>query len=295
MEADFVKAGISGSSTTLSYFHSNIAWRHVIVHSDCKALCHAFKSSTSQDHNPLAKAHLVGIVQWTHNIRHIEVKNNMMADFFVKSTHYRKKYVAESADPDLKAAIYEINIDELQMVSLQTLSPKALTHAQALCSQVQCHKNGNKPKSVKMGFHTIDCIKLFCEVSQNPWPKVPKDIRILIMQTFHGVGHPAEKEKARRISKFYYWPRLKKDVADFTASCQPCQATKPGNIRPQVGKFPVPERRFQDIHTLGHGWPPAQESRIPLLAHDPGSPHHEAIPMIEDTCKACCHCLDNGN
>ena len=163
------------------------------------------------------------------------------------------------------------------------------------CQQVQYHKNGNKPKSVKMGFHTIDCIKLFCEVSQNPRPKVPKDIRILIMQTFHGVGHPAEKEKARRISKFYYWPRLKKDVADFTASCQPCQATKPGNIRPQVGKFPVPERGFQDIHTLGRSWPPARESRIPLLAHDPGSPHHEAIPMIEDTCKACCHCLDNGN
>ena len=36
------------------------------------------------------------------------------------------------------------------------------------------------------------------------------------MPTFHRVGHPAEKETASRISKFQYWPRLKK--ADFTAS-----------------------------------------------------------------------------
>ena len=38
----------------LRYFHTDIAGRHVVVYSDCKAFCHAFKSATSQDHDHLA-------------------------------------------------------------------------------------------------------------------------------------------------------------------------------------------------------------------------------------------------
>ena len=64
----------------LRYFNTDIAGRHVVVFSDCKALCHAFKSETSQDYDPLAKAHLVEIGQWTRDIQHIEAKNNQMAD-----------------------------------------------------------------------------------------------------------------------------------------------------------------------------------------------------------------------
>ena len=87
----------------------------------------------------------------------------------------------------------------------------------------------------------------------------PNGLRELTMQTFHGVGHPAAKETARRISKFYYWPRLKKDVAEYTASCHPCQATKPGNIKPHTDKFPIPDRRFQDLHLdMGGSLPESQ-------------------------------------
>ena len=109
----------------------------------------------------------------------------------------------------------------------------------------------------KMGFHTIDGVDIYCEVTQKLGPMVPMDLRELTMQTFHGVGHPAAKETARRISKFYYWPRLKQDVADYTASCHPCQATKPGNIKPHTDKFPIPDRRFQDLH-LDMGLPESQ-------------------------------------
>ena len=49
----------------LRYFHTDIAGRPVVVYTDCKDLCHAFKSATSQDHDPLARAHLIEIGQWT--------------------------------------------------------------------------------------------------------------------------------------------------------------------------------------------------------------------------------------
>ena len=151
----------------LRYFHNDIAGRHVIVYSDCKALCHAFKSSTSQDLEPLVKAHLLVIRQWT---RDIQAKDNMMADFLSRAHTVRKNYVAKSADPDLEAAIHEINIDKLEMVSLQTLSPKALADAQALCSPMPCHKNGNKPKSIKMGYHTINTSNCFVKFHKTNGP-----------------------------------------------------------------------------------------------------------------------------
>ena len=51
----------------------------------------------------------------------MEAKKNLMADYLSRSDTIGKNYIAEAADPDLEAGVYS-----LEMVSLQTLSPKAL-------------------------------------------------------------------------------------------------------------------------------------------------------------------------
>ena len=73
----------------LRYFHTDIACRHVVVYTDFKDLCHAFKSATSQDHDPLARANLIEIGQWTQDIRHVEAKKNMMADYLSKKQYIK--------------------------------------------------------------------------------------------------------------------------------------------------------------------------------------------------------------
>ena len=103
----------------------------------------------------------------------------------------------------------------------------------------------------------------------------PNGLRELTMQTFHGVGHPAAKETARRISKFYYWPRLKQDVADYIASCHPCQATKPGNILNHI-----------QINFLYQ----TEGSRIFILTWG----CQRARAMVEATNEACCHTILHG-
>lgn len=118
-------------------------------------------------------------------------------------------------------------MEALEKVSLQTLSPKALAQSQALDEEVRCHKAGNAPKSVKMAFFDIDGIPIFCEVSKDPRPMVPKDLRPIIVQTFHGLAHPKYKETTRRISEFYYWPRMKEQIKKFVQSCHACQSTPP--------------------------------------------------------------------
>ena len=49
-----------------------------------------------------------------------------------------------------------------------------------------------------MGFHTIDSVDVNCEVTQRLGPMVPKDLRELTMQAFHGVGHPAAERDHKK-------------------------------------------------------------------------------------------------
>ena len=58
------------------HFKHDIAGRHIVVFSDCKALVPHIPGL-----RPLAKAHLVEIGQWTRDVRHIEAKDNQMADY----------------------------------------------------------------------------------------------------------------------------------------------------------------------------------------------------------------------
>ena len=83
----FLRCETLAERQALRYFHTDIAGRHVVVYTDCKDLCHAFKSATSQDHDPHARAHLIEIGQWTRDIRHIEAKKNMMADYLSKKPY----------------------------------------------------------------------------------------------------------------------------------------------------------------------------------------------------------------
>ena len=69
-----------------------------------------------------------------------------------------------------------------------------------------------------MEFHDIDGFRILCEVSEGKRPMIPKELRVIIMQTFHALGHPNAKETSRRIGEFYYWPRLKTQVEEFVQS-----------------------------------------------------------------------------
>ena len=124
---------------------------------------------------------------------------------------------------------------------------------------------------------------------------VPVELRELVMQTFHASGHPNYKETSRRISEFYYWPKLKTNVEKYVKSCHPCQSTTPNRIKPPLGAFPLPDKRFQDLHLEVVG--PLPESRgfkyIPSILCR-SSCHYKAIPMVNATSEECCHAFLHG-
>ena len=56
-----------------------------------------------------------------------------------------------------------------------------------------------------------------------------------------------------------YWPKMKTQIEHFVKKCHPCQSTLPNKIKPPLGKFPLPDRRFSDLHLDVVG--PLPESR----------------------------------
>ena len=52
------------------------------------------------------------------------------------------------------------------------------------------------------------------------------ELKKLILREFHVKpysGHPGYKKTLTAVKKFYYWLKLKKEVAEFMARCLDCQ------------------------------------------------------------------------
>jgi len=52
------------------------------------------------------------------------------------------------------------------------------------------------------------------------------ELKKVILRDFHAkpyLGHLGYQKMLTAVKKFYYWPNLKKDVADFVARCLDCQ------------------------------------------------------------------------
>ena len=215
-----------------------------------------------------------------------------MADFLSRSETIGDFYT-ELTDDSIQDPV---DIAALEQVSLQTLSPKALAESQALCPEVKCHADGNGPKSVVMKPHVIDGYSILCEASNDNFrPMIPRELREIIIQTFHALGHPNAKETGRRISEFYYWPKLKAEVTKFVKECHPCQAVKPGRILPGMGAFPKADKRFANLHIDVVGpLPESHGFKYILTVLDRATKHYEAIPMKEATSEACCLAFLHG-
>ena len=134
--------------------------------------------------------------------------------------------------------------------------------------------------------------RIFCEVSDpaNPRPLIPCSQRSLVCNLLHYMDHPGQKETARRITREYYWPGMRRDIGEFVKTCHPCQLAKQSpTVNPGIGHFPVPDRRFEYIHidTVGP-LPESQGHRYLLSVLDRCSRWIEAFPLIRGTSEEVC-------
>ena len=131
---------------------------------------------------------------------------------------------------------------------------------------------------------------MLCELSSaQPRPYLPLPLRVFVMKQLHdSLEHAGIKESKRRISSYYYWSNIKKDVEEYVQSCHGCQSVKPSkNKPPHIGKFDVPEQRFTHCHIDIVGpLPPSKGYKYLFTIKDRSTRLLQAIPMSNPTSEA---------
>jgi len=123
---------------------------------------------------------------------------------------------------------------------------------------------------------------------------VPTVLRSVIINEFHSSplsgGHFGRHSTLLKISKRFWWPRMRKDIFRSIAQCQSCIRIKPSN-RPTQGllqPLPPTTRLFQRIgvDVVGPLEPTKGDNRYILVIIDYYSHWVEAIPIPQQTSKA---------
>lgn len=81
---------------------------------------------------------------------------------------------------------------------------------------------------------------------------VPYSLWARILKDFHDeptAGHPGSLKTLDLISRTMFWPRIRRDVINYTKSCFSCQRSKHSNQRPPglMNSLAVPERPWSTI------------------------------------------------
>jgi len=101
-----------------------------------------------------------------------------------------------------------------------------------------------------------------------------KELRKVLIHEFHNVpyaGHHGRDSTYAKLSRYYYWVGMKKDVEKHVKECERCQRNQQEN-RPSYGKLQqlrIPERRNEVIH-------------IDFVTKLPQSDGYDAIMVIID-------------
>jgi hypothetical protein len=95
------------------------------------------------------------------------------------------------------------------------------------------------------------------------------------MNEFHKrpyVGHPGYQKMITTVKKFYYWPRMKKDIAEYITKCLECQQVKVEHRNPAG--------LLQPVQILEWKWEVISMDFIMILPRK--TKQHDAIMVVVD-------------
>ena len=82
-------------------------------------------------------------------------------------------------------------------------------------------------------------------------PNVPK-VKLLILDEVHKTpysGHPGYQNTITMLRKYYFWPNMKSEVAEYIARCLDCQQVKTEHQHPAglLQPLPIPSWKWEII------------------------------------------------
>lgn len=135
--------------------------------------------------------------------------------------------------------------------------------------------------------------------TEEPQLVIPRNRREQVMKECHDAatsGHGGVDRTLHRIWQRFYFPGMRRFVADYLKTCIDCQRFKPSNEKPTgLLQTPVPAQRFEVLAVDLFGPLPkgSNGERWVLIIEDTASKWVELFSLVEATSEACAKTLIN--
>jgi hypothetical protein len=153
--------------------------------------------------------------EYDFDIKHIKGKENKVVDALSRRVHELHATTISMYQTDLKDKILEAAKSDLHYMEMVTKLQQGI-----LQQEVEDYKLGEDEVLMYKG-------RIYVPNSQ--------ELKSLILKEMHNVpyvGHPGYQKTIAVVKSQYYWPGMKKEVAEFIAKCLECQKVKAEHRHP---------------------------------------------------------------
>lgn len=239
---------------SIKQFRHYLEGRDFTIFTDHKPLVFAFKQNNDKA-SPRQLRHLQYISQFSTSIKHINGKDNIVADKMSR----------------IEAVSSVIDYEQIAKGQVLDSELKALETSSSLKFKPYVLPSGNK---------------LWCDISTNNIrPYIPNSFRKSVFEKIHNLSHDGIKTTIRNITSKFVWKNIKRDIKLWSRCCIDCQRNKiTRHNKAQLQFYSEPDERFDTIHIdLIGPLPPSEGNVYCLTCIDRFTDWMEVVPIPNAT------------
>jgi hypothetical protein len=172
------------------------------------------------------------LCEYDFDIKHIKGKENKVVDALSRRVHELHATTISMYQTDIKGRILEAANADLQYMEL--------------VAKLQQGKMLQKVEDYKL---EADGTLLY---KNRIYVPNFQELRIMILKEMHNVpyvGHPGYQKTVAAVKSHYFWPGMKKEIAEYIARCMECQKVKAEHRHPTglLQPLPIPEWKWEVV------------------------------------------------